>query len=60
MELYGIGQKETDEFDRRLLLARRLAEQGVRIGSHETGSDCARPTVRLVEEGHGPITAVLG
>src|SRR3982075_4001906 len=30
-ELYGIGQKETDEFGRQLLLARRLAEQGVRF-----------------------------
>jgi hypothetical protein len=31
MQLYGIGQKETDEFGRQLLLARRLAEQGVRF-----------------------------
>ena len=30
-ELYGIGRKETDEFGRQLLLARRLAEQGVRF-----------------------------
>jgi hypothetical protein len=30
-ELYGIGQSETDEFGRQLLLARRLAEQGVRF-----------------------------
>jgi hypothetical protein len=30
-ELYGIGQKETDDFGRQLLLARRLAEQGVRF-----------------------------
>lgn len=28
--LYGIGDKETDEFGRRLLLARRLVERGVR------------------------------
>ncbi|HKD09916.1 MAG TPA: DUF1501 domain-containing protein [Bryobacteraceae bacterium] len=28
--LYGIGEKETDDFGRQLLLARRLAEQGVR------------------------------
>src|ERR1043165_1103516 len=27
--LYGIGEKETDEFGRQLLLARRLAENGV-------------------------------
>jgi Protein of unknown function (DUF1501) len=29
--LYGIGEKETDSFGRQLLLARRLAEQGVRF-----------------------------
>lgn len=29
--LYGIGGKETDEFGRRLLLARRLVERGVRF-----------------------------
>src|SRR5690349_13934143 len=28
-EMYGIGTKETDDFGRRLLLARRLAERGV-------------------------------
>ena len=30
-ELYGIGEKETDDFGRQLLLARRLAENGVRF-----------------------------
>ena len=29
--LYGIGEKETDDFGRQLLLARRLVEQGVRF-----------------------------
>lgn len=29
-DLYGIGEKETDDFGRQLLLARRLAEKGVR------------------------------
>jgi len=29
--LYGIGEKETDDFGRRLLLARRLVERGVRF-----------------------------
>ena len=29
--LYGIGEKETDDFGRQLLLARRLSEQGVRF-----------------------------
>src|SRR5580698_1693334 len=30
-ELYGIGAKETDDFGRQLLLARRLVENGVRF-----------------------------
>ena len=30
-QLYGIGDKETDEFGRRCLLARRLVESGVRF-----------------------------
>jgi Protein of unknown function (DUF1501) len=31
LELYGIGERETDDFGRQLLLARRLAERGVRF-----------------------------
>jgi arylsulfatase A-like enzyme len=31
LDLYGIGEKETDDFGRQLLLARRLAERGVRF-----------------------------
>ena len=30
-KLYGIGEKETDEFGKQLLLARRLVERGVRF-----------------------------
>jgi arylsulfatase A-like enzyme len=30
LDLYGIGQKETDDYGRRCLMARRLAEAGVR------------------------------
>lgn len=30
-KLYGIGEKETDDFGRQTLLARRLAERGVRF-----------------------------
>src|SRR3954447_6722562 len=30
-DLYGIGQAETDDFGRQLLMARRLSEQGVRF-----------------------------
>jgi hypothetical protein len=31
LNLYGIGERETDDFGRQLLLARRLAERGVRF-----------------------------
>ena len=31
LDLYGIGDKVTDDFGRQLLLARRMAEQGVRF-----------------------------
>ena len=31
LDLYGIGQKATDEFGRQLLMARRLVENGVRF-----------------------------
>ncbi len=31
LDLYGIGTRETDDFGRQLLLARRLAEQGTRF-----------------------------
>jgi hypothetical protein len=31
LDLYGVGQEETDSFGRQLLLARRMAERGVRF-----------------------------
>src|SRR5712691_4138707 len=31
LDMYGIGEKETDDFGKQLLLARRLSEQGVRF-----------------------------
>lgn len=31
LEMYGIGQKETDEYGKRCLIARRLVERGVRF-----------------------------
>jgi hypothetical protein len=31
LELYGVGRKQTDEFGRKCLLARRLVERGVRF-----------------------------
>ena len=36
-ELYGIGAKETDDFGRQCLLARRFAEAGVRYIQVSTG-----------------------
>ena len=41
--LYGIGTKETDSFGRRCLLARRLAESGVRYIQVTYGDDSANP-----------------
>lgn len=37
-KLYGIGEKETDNFGRQCLLARRLAEAGVRFIQVSTGN----------------------
>lgn len=37
-EMYGIGQKTTDNFGRQCLLARRLAESGVRYVEISTGN----------------------
>src|SRR5690606_20580563 len=38
LELYGIGNKETDNFGRQCLLARRLVEAGVRFVELSTGN----------------------
>jgi hypothetical protein len=37
-QLYGVGQKETDNFGRQCLLARRMAEAGVRYIELSTGN----------------------
>jgi len=55
-ELYGIGTKETDDFGKQLLLARRLAEQGVRFiqichGGGGNGSWDAHDDMKT----HGPL-----
>ncbi|HWC95497.1 MAG TPA: DUF1501 domain-containing protein [Candidatus Sulfopaludibacter sp.] len=55
-QLYGIGVKETDDFGRQLLLARRLAEQGVRFiqichGGGGNGSWDAHDDMKT----HGPL-----
>ena len=43
LELYGIGQKETDDFGRECLMARRLCEAGVRFVQVTYGDNTANP-----------------
>ena len=43
LALYGIGQKETDDFGRQCLMARRLTEQGVRFVQVSYGDNTANP-----------------
>ncbi|HEX7380136.1 MAG TPA: DUF1501 domain-containing protein [Pirellulales bacterium] len=42
-DLYGIGQKATDDFGRKCLLARRLCEAGVRFIQVNYGDNTANP-----------------
>ena len=43
LDLYGIGQKPTDDFGRQLLMARRLCEAGVRYVQVTYGDNTANP-----------------
>lgn len=43
LEMYGIGQKETDDYGRQCLLARRLAEAGVRYIQVNYGDNSSNP-----------------
>ena len=43
LSLYGIGEKETDNFGRQCLMARRLAESGVRYIQVTYGDNSANP-----------------
>ena len=54
--LYGIGQKETEEFGKQLLLARRLVERGVRFIQicHAGGGNGAWDSHGDMEN-HGPL-----
>lgn len=54
--LYGIGAKETDDFGRQLLLARRLVERGVRFIQicHAGGGNGAWDAHDSMES-HGPL-----
>ncbi|HTM51565.1 MAG TPA: DUF1501 domain-containing protein [Bryobacteraceae bacterium] len=63
-QLYGIGGKETDSLGRRLLMARRLVEKGVRFvqvyaggwDSHDYIEEAHRNRMRAVDK---PIAALL-
>lgn len=62
--LYGIGEKTTDEFGRRCLLARRLSESGVRFvqvthGYWDQHSDLVKEHTRLAAECDQPIAGLL-
>ncbi len=56
LELYGIGEKPTDDFGRQLLLARRLSERGVRFIQvcHAGGGNGAWDAHGDIES-HGPL-----
>jgi hypothetical protein len=43
LALYGIGSKETDDFGRQCLMARRLCEEGVRFVQVTYGDNTANP-----------------
>jgi hypothetical protein len=55
LRLYGIGQPETDEFGTRCLLARRLAEAGVRFVQIYSGDTNGWDAHGNVEENHGAL-----
>jgi len=70
LELYGIGQKPTDEFGRNCLIARRLVERGVRFVQLYSGGGHLEDTWDAhagIESNHGkhsaevdrPIAALL-
>src|SRR5205823_5626461 len=64
LQMYGVGQAETDSFGRRCLLARRLVERGVRFvqlfeggwDSHDYLERSHRARIRSVDR---PIAALL-
>ncbi|MCH8828033.1 MAG: DUF1501 domain-containing protein, partial [Planctomycetes bacterium] len=51
--LYGIGEKETDEFGTRCLLARRMIERGVRFVQLYSGDTGGWDAHRNVAKNHG-------
>src|SRR6185369_14902459 len=55
--LYGIGQKRTDEFGRRCLLARRLVERGVRFVQLYSGDTNGWDAHNDVDKNHSEYCA---
>src|ERR1700748_3816377 len=70
LEMYGIGKPQTDDYGRRLLLARRLVEKGVRFICPVSGGgpgnmqwdahdDIEENHVRMASQTDQPIAALL-
>ncbi|HEY3967975.1 MAG TPA: DUF1501 domain-containing protein [Planctomycetaceae bacterium] len=55
LELYGIGEKETDEFGTRCLLARRMIERGVRFVQLYSGNTDGWDAHNDVAKNHGDM-----
>ncbi|HEV7222450.1 MAG TPA: DUF1501 domain-containing protein, partial [Pirellulales bacterium] len=53
--LYGIGDKETDDFGTRCLLARRMVERGVRFVQLYSGGAEGWDAHKSIEENHAPL-----
>jgi hypothetical protein len=65
LESYGIGRPKTDAFGRKCLLARRLAEKGVRFiqayaGNWDSHDYIQKAHGALIESVDKPIAALLG
>ena len=63
-EMYGIGQKETDAFGRKCLLARKLVQQGVRFvqlynGTWDSHDYIERAHTNLIKGVDQPIAALI-
>ena len=57
LALYGVGEKETDEFGQRCLLARRLVERGVRFVQLYSGDTNGWDAHQDVAKNHGTYCA---
>jgi hypothetical protein len=57
--LYGLDEKETREFGTRCLLARRMAEQGVRFVQLYSGDTNGWDAHNDVEKNHGPLARAV-